>query len=110
MSLNDTTSRDETTKFERDSTYFDAPADLSRELKQSTKKFLSTTMKKEASGPSKYQQSNAGSQSSQLSDPRRLESRAKLLKQEPRMAIEKKRDLELKREQRQLELVMEMTL
>ena len=88
----------------RDSTNNDAPTVVSRELKQSTSKF-SSTMKSAASETSKYQQSNVCSQSSRLSERRRLQSRAKPLEQESRMAIEKKeRDLELRRKQRQLEL------
>ena len=40
-SLNDTTSRDESSRFERDSMNYDAPSEVSRELKQSTSKWLS---------------------------------------------------------------------
>ena len=49
-------------------------------------------MKSAASEPSKYQQSNAGFRSSRISELRRLESRAKLLEQESRMAIEKRKE------------------
>ena len=62
-------------------------------------------MKNAASEPSNYQHSNAGSRSSRLSERRRLESRAKLLEQESRMANEKKeRELELERKQWEMEI------
>ena len=77
MSLNDTFSRDESTKYEEGSTKYNAPADVAHELKQSTSKLPSTT-KCAASELSKYQHSNTGSRSSRLSERRRLESRAKL--------------------------------
>ena len=109
-SFNDTISRDESSKYEEGSTKYDALADKSQELKPSTSNFPST-MKSAASEPSKYQHSNTGSRSSRLSERRRLESRAKLLEQESRMAIGKKeRELELKRKQRQLEMEMELKL
>ena len=109
-SFNDKISRDETSKYEEGSTKYEAPADKSQELKPSTSNFPST-MKSAASEPSKYQHSNTGSRSSRLSERRRLESRAKLLEQESRMAIGKKeRELELKRKQRQLEMEMELKL
>ena len=66
-------------------------------------------MKSTASEPSNYQHSNTGSQSSRLSERQQLESRAKLLEQESRMAIEKREsELELKRKQRQLAMEMEI--
>ena len=102
-SLNDTFSRDESSKYEEGSTKYEAPGAEYQELKPSTSNFPST-MKSAASEPSKYQHSNTGSRSSRLSERRRLESRAKLLEQESRMAIEKKeRELELKRKQREIE-------
>ena len=102
-SLNDTFSRDESSKYEEGSTKYEAPGAEYQELKPSTSDFPST-MKSAASEPSKYQHSNTGSRSSRLSERRRLESRAKLLEQESRMAIEKKeRELELKRKQREIE-------
>ena len=94
-SFNDTISRDE------------SPADMSLELKQSTSSFPSTK-KSAASEPSKYHNSNTGSRSSRPSERRRLESRAELLEQESRMAIEKKRELELKLKQRQLEMEIKL--
>ena len=101
-SLNDTFSRDESSKYEEGSTKYEAPAAEYQELKPSTSNFPST-MKSAASEPSKYQHSNTGSRSSRLSERRRLESRAKLLEQESRMAIEKKeRELALKRKQRDI--------
>ena len=106
-SLNDTFSRDESSKYEEGSTKYEAPAAGYQELKPSTSNFPSTR-KSAASEPSKYQHSNTGSRSSRLSERRRLESRAKLLEQEARMAIEKKeRELELKRKQRQMEMKLE---
>ena len=62
----DTTSRNESSKLERVSTIYDAPAVVGQQLKQSTCKFL-PTMKCAVIEPSKYQQFNAGSRSSQLS-------------------------------------------
>ena len=88
--FNDTISRDESSKYEKGSTKYEAPADKSQELKPSTSNFQST-MKSAASEPSKYQHSNTGSRSSRLSERRRLESRAKLLEQESRIAIQKKK-------------------
>ena len=86
--FNDTISRDESSKYEEGTTKYEAPTDKSQELKPSTSNFPST------SEPSKYQHSNTGSR---LSERRRLESRAKLLEQELRMATEnKERELELK--------------
>ena len=62
-------------------------------------------MKSAASDGSKYRHSNIASRSSRLIERRRLESRAKLLEQESRKAIERnERELELKRKQRQLEM------
>ena len=87
-SLNYTFSRDESSKYEEGSAKYEAPADKSQELKSSTSKFPST-MKNAASEPSKYQHSNTGSRYSRLSERRRLESQAKLLEQESRMAIGK---------------------
>ena len=107
-SFNDTISRDESSKYEESSTKYEAPAHVSQQLKPSTSNFPST-MKSAGSEHWKYQHSNTGSRSSRLSERRRLESRAKLLEQEPRMAIEKKeRELELKRKQRQLEMEMKL--
>ena len=88
--FNDTISRDESSKYEEGSTKYEAPTDKSQELKPSTCNFPST-MKSAANEPSKYQHSNTGSRSSRLSERRRLESRAKLLEQESRMAIGEKR-------------------
>ena len=65
-------------------------------------------MKSAACEPSNYQHSNTGSRSSRLSERPRLESRAKLLEQESRLAIEKReRELELKRKQQQMEMEIE---
>ena len=106
-SLNYSFSRDESSKYEEGSTKYEAPAAEYQELKPSTSNFPST-MKSAASEPSKYQHSNTGSR---LSERRRLESRAKLLEQESRMAIgNKEKGLELKRKQRQLEMEMELKL
>ena len=106
-SFNETISRDESSRYEEGSSKYEAPADVSQELKQSTSNFPSTK-KSAASEPSKYQNSNIGSRSSRPSERRRLESRAKLLEQESRMAIEKKeRELELKRKQRQMEMKLD---
>ena len=62
-SLDDTFSRDESTKYVEGTTMYNAPADGNHELKQSTSNFPST-MKSAASEPSKYQHSNTGSRSS----------------------------------------------
>ena len=112
-SLNDLILRDESSKYERDSTNYDAPADESRELKQSTSKFLST-IKSAASEPAKYQQSNAPMPVRNFHDlvndvDWRIERNcwSKSLKWQLR---KKERDLELKRKQRQLEWEMEMKL
>ena len=106
-SLNDTFSRDESTKYEEGSSKYNAPADVSHELKQSTGN-VPSTMKSAASESSKYQHSKTGSRSLRLSERRRLESRANFLEQESRMVIEKKeRELELKWKQRQLEMEMQ---
>ena len=102
-SPNDTFSQDESNEYKEGSTKYNAPADESHELKQSTSNFPST-MESAATEPFKYQHSNAGSRSSRRSERRRLENRAKLLEQESRMAIEKKeRELNLKRKQQQME-------
>ena len=102
-SFTDTISRDESSKYEEGSTKYEAPTDKSQQLKPSASNFPST-MKSAASEPSKYHHSKTDSRSSRLSERRRLESRAKLLEQEWRMAIEKKeRELELKRKKREIE-------
>ena len=90
-SFNDTFSRDESSKYEEGSSKYEAPADVSQELKQSTRNFPSTK-KRAASELLKDQNSHTGSRFSRLSEHRRLESRAKLLEQKSRMSIEKKEE------------------
>ena len=103
-SLNDTFPKDHSSKYEESSTKYNAPADVSLELKQFTSNF-SSTIKSAASESFKYQRSNAGSRFSRLSERRRLESRAKLLQQESRIAFEKReRERDLEREQREMEM------
>ena len=94
-SLNDTFPKDQSSKYEEGCTKYNALADVSPELKQSTSNFP-CTIKSAASEPFKYQRSNDGSRSSRLSERRRLESRAKRLEQESRIAFEKReRELDL---------------